>query len=1079
MSYYKLPNDPRKPINESAHSKVAAWFLGPRAENFKYLHHLFTAIAERQAHARKNVYPHDKDFITQEIQDSQTFQNEMRKVGDYTELIACLLSDHSVPFWSPRYNAHMNMDTSLPSIMGYLTTMLYNPNNVAAEASPLTTYIETTAGLELCKMLGYNVAETADQKETAWGHITCDGSVANLESLWAARNLKFYPLSLKLATIEGGLKFLVDAQMEQRTPFKIHLCTGELKLFRLCSVWELLNLTPQTILDFPSQLFIQYGITKTFLESALSPYLIQTLGKDYLEKYFQISKPGKIFVPSTKHYSWPKGAAIVGIGSQNIITVPVDNRARMDAEQLDKKLAECILPEKESERTPVYTVVAVMGSTEHGAVDPLRKILEIRAKYQKKGLSFVVHCDAAWGGYFASMIRDRPSRQDLCLDRSNFPSIVPSLSLNCYTEEQLKGFPEADSITIDPHKSGYCSYPAGGLCYRDNRMRYLVTWTSPIVFHAGDEDGSIGVYGVEGSKPGAAPVGVWLSHQVIPLNYTGYGTLLGEATFSCTKLYCHWATMTSEADKIIVVPFNMLPTESVPNPNSEEIETQKGICNSILGSENADFDPNALLQLSQIGSDLMINALAVNFKIGGKVNRDVVEANYFNHRIFTRLSVSKPTDVVGAKPLFITSSSWRADEYGACLDNFKRRLGLEGKQDLYVLVNVTMSPWPAANDFLKRIAHKFKKVALEEYKALEIRNTIKPDIHGFVIQGDTRTVHLVHLPMFNMANHRYQAILTGDLPEEVWKKYIDYRKKNPGKFFTLANCELDLLPTLIKKGHFQARIDLGIPNNPNDKPLIDAFQLSNVKSIFMKKLNSNFLDDAYPEFMPFYLYGISKEEAHIEHILRASPNIQLNSECVTLQLRKDLSQEQLRSGVVALFTEIRERSLQPLQSTDKQVTDQTQPNFRSQAFNFVPGERFRVNIYKDWNDSQDPNAQPISEGTLTLGSRVYVDFAMINEDPAPPPKDDTNEAEETPDTNEAEETPDPLGRLELARRSSARAGLYPRVPVPTTSCPSPESVEHYMGQVAAQWGDWLKQVRGDIAEGRRKTLISPEELRKI
>jgi hypothetical protein len=35
-------------------------------------------------------------------------------------------------------------------------------------------------------------------------------------------------------------------------------------------------------------------------------------------------------------------------------------------------------------------------------------------------------------------------------------------------------------------------------------MKYLIIWTSPIVYHPGDEEGSMGVYGVEGSKPGAA-----------------------------------------------------------------------------------------------------------------------------------------------------------------------------------------------------------------------------------------------------------------------------------------------------------------------------------------------------------------------------------------------------------------------------------------------------------------------------------------------------------------------------------------------------------------------------------------------
>lgn len=85
-------------------------------------------------------------------------------------------------------------------------------------------------------------------------------------------------------------------------------------------------------------------------------------------------------------------------------------------------------------------------------------------------------------------------------------------------------------------RSGYVNYPAGGLCYRDGRMKYLITWTSPIVYHAGDEEGSMGVYGVEGSKPGAAAVATWLTHRMLKLNPDGYGRLLGEAVFTCTKV---------------------------------------------------------------------------------------------------------------------------------------------------------------------------------------------------------------------------------------------------------------------------------------------------------------------------------------------------------------------------------------------------------------------------------------------------------------------------------------------------------------------------------------------------------------
>ena len=47
------------------------------------------------------------------------------------------------------------------------------------------------------------------------------------------------------------------------------------------------------------------------------------------------------------------------------------------------------------EEQPVYAVVAVIGTTEEGAVDPLDKVIELRDEFKEKGLSFVVHADAA------------------------------------------------------------------------------------------------------------------------------------------------------------------------------------------------------------------------------------------------------------------------------------------------------------------------------------------------------------------------------------------------------------------------------------------------------------------------------------------------------------------------------------------------------------------------------------------------------------------------------------------------------------------------------------------------------------
>ena len=45
--------------------------------------------------------------------------------------------------------------------------------------------MEIEVGLELAKLVGFNV----DPHKTplGWGHITADGSIANLESMWAGK----------------------------------------------------------------------------------------------------------------------------------------------------------------------------------------------------------------------------------------------------------------------------------------------------------------------------------------------------------------------------------------------------------------------------------------------------------------------------------------------------------------------------------------------------------------------------------------------------------------------------------------------------------------------------------------------------------------------------------------------------------------------------------------------------------------------------------------------------------------------------------------------------------------------------
>lgn len=176
-------------------------------------------------------------------------------------------------------------------------------------------------------------------------------SVEMMLTLLVARNLKYYPLSLKLAMGENGaLSFIAST-------FKIKLCgSNETKNFYSCLDWELLNLEPSVIADIPDQLFKEYNISSDALSNALEPHSIQTLGMEELNKRFGITSPGQYMVSIANHYSWPKGCAITGIGKDNLKQIGVDQDIRMDIDELESALNDCV-----THKQHVFCVVVVCG----------------------------------------------------------------------------------------------------------------------------------------------------------------------------------------------------------------------------------------------------------------------------------------------------------------------------------------------------------------------------------------------------------------------------------------------------------------------------------------------------------------------------------------------------------------------------------------------------------------------------------------------------------------------------------------------------------------------------------------------
>ena len=692
-------------LNTGGSRSVEAWFLGPKGENSDVFEKLIVEAIRDQTYWRRNYHPEDPTHITEEIKRSPDYLDAMGQLNEgYQELLAFLKK--SVPFFSMRYQGHMNWDLTMPSMLGYFAAMLYNPNNVAFEGSTATTIIELKVGDDLCQMLGYTLPSEKEMEFGAirpWGHITCDGTVANIEAVWAARNLKFYPLAFQEALINSN-------QLEPARELRIELPNGKSKKFNKLTTWELLNLSADQILALPTRVSAEFHISRDVVSGEISKYSLQNLGLLEFSKKFlgEVKHSPVVLVPGTKHYSFPKAVALLGLGSNNLIDIPVDLDARLDIDELRKQLDECLEDEQ-----PVVAVVAVIGSTEESAIDPLAEVLQLRDEYAKKGLNFIVHADAAWGGYHRSVINEEYEISPLEMVAE--PPVAAPLSQ--YSQKQFLALGNADSITVDPHKSGYIPYPAGALCYRNASMRDLLTFSAPVVFH-GDAEPTVGIYGVEGSKPGAAAAAVYLSHKVIRPTKSGYGKIIGQALFSCRKLYARFLSMSAGQDPFTIVPLPRLPAErnggNVPAEKARVIELiDKKSSLEIRENQNGEME---LLQ--EIGPDENILAYAFNFvDEHGVPNKSLKLANKLNKAIYDRLSIN-PGEQIHGYDLIVSTTDISVSNYGRkYIEDFKRRLGVESVDidKITILRSVVMDPWvteTSKGSFIDVLEREFRKAVL-------------------------------------------------------------------------------------------------------------------------------------------------------------------------------------------------------------------------------------------------------------------------------------------------------------------------------------------------------------------------------
>ncbi len=198
-----------------------------------------------------------------------------------------------------------------------------------------------------------------------------------------------------------------------------------------------------------------------------------------------------VMVSTRGHYSIKKAVNLLGLGEENVINIPVDQKNRIRCDHLQEKIASLTKNGRES-KVRIIAIVGIAGTTETGNVDDLLTLGQIA---RDVGAHF--HVDACWGG--AALLAD------------GYRGL-------------FNGISRADSVSIDAHKLLYCPMSMGLILFRNEKDLNTIRHSSKYVIRRNSVD--TGRFTVEGSRPFAA-LKPWASLKII--GREGYGILLKQA----------------------------------------------------------------------------------------------------------------------------------------------------------------------------------------------------------------------------------------------------------------------------------------------------------------------------------------------------------------------------------------------------------------------------------------------------------------------------------------------------------------------------------------------------------------------
>ena len=187
-----------------------------------------------------------------------------------------------------------------------------------------------------------------------------------------------------------------------------------------------------------------------------------------------------LLVSEDAHSSFIKCTRIMGLDEANLVRIKTNNNGCIDIQNLKMTLDKCSIDNKK-----IFAIVATLGTTIRGAIDPIKDISEI---CKEKGIW--LHIDGSIGGIFA---------------------------LTSFPTEGLNNINQANSITINPQKIIGIT-KTSSLLLVSNMRNLENTFTTGLPYLSSKENIiNRGEIGIQGSRP-AEVIKLWLGLRFLGLN---------------------------------------------------------------------------------------------------------------------------------------------------------------------------------------------------------------------------------------------------------------------------------------------------------------------------------------------------------------------------------------------------------------------------------------------------------------------------------------------------------------------------------------------------------------------------------